>query len=101
MSDIEIIAEVGKKITVRPWTGGKLLLISADEDVKSEMIRMRAEENGAVELMTDPDMRVVSEDMEGPMMVVADPKRMAIVFDLEAMQLHFVECRPVEETDDE
>ena len=101
MSDMEVIEAVGKKITIRPWAGGKLLLISADEEVKSEMIRLRTEENGILELMTDPDLRVVSEDMEGPMMVVADPERFVVTFDLKAERIAFAECVIAEETDDE
>ena len=101
MSDIEVISDVRKKITVRPWADGKKLLISKDEDIKSEMIQMRAEENGTVELLTDPDIRVVAEDMEGPMLVIADPKRLAIVYNLESGRLRFVECCPAEDEDDE
>ncbi len=101
MSDMKVIEAFGKKITVRPWADGKLLLISADEEVKSEMIRLRAEENGILELLTDPDLRVVSEDMEGPMMVVADPERFVVTFDLKAERIAFAECVIAEETDDE
>lgn len=101
MKAINVIQAFGKKITVRPWADDKLLLISADEEVKSEMIRLRAEENGILELLTDPDLRVVSEDMEGPMMVVADPERFVVTFDLKAERIAFAECVIAEETDDE
>ena len=101
MKAINVIQAFGQKITVRPWTDGKVLLMSADERVKDEMIWMRAEENGILELLTDPDLRVVSEDMEGPMMVVADPKRFVVTFDLEAERIAFAECVIAEETDDE
>lgn len=77
------------KLTIRPWAGGKVLLLSADERVKDEMIRMRAEETDAVELLTDPDIRLAAADLEGVMAVVADPERLCLVFSLATRCIKF------------
>lgn len=91
----ETIIQAGEqKVWLRPWADGKVLMMSADERVKSEMIRMRAEENDVIELLTDPDMRVAAEDMDGVMCVIADPERMCLVFDLVTDQIKFAECVP-------
>ena len=89
------------KLTIRPWAGGKVLLMSADERVKDEWISLRAREEGLVELLTDPDTRVCAEDLEGVMCVIVDPKRLVIIYDLESGRLSFAECCIAEDKDHE
>ena len=82
---------------IRPWADSKVLMMSADEQVKSEWIKLRAEEDGVLELLTDPETRVVSEDLDGVMAVIADPEQLIVVYDLAEERLGFVTRVPFEE----
>ena len=82
---------------VRPWADGKVLMMSADEKIKSAWIRIRAEENGVLELLTDPETRIVSEDLDGVMAVIADPEQLVVIYDLAEERLGFVTRVPFEE----
>lgn len=79
---------------IRPWADGKVLMMSADEQVKSEWIKLRAEENGVLELLTDPDTRIVSEDLEGVMAVIADPEHVIVTYDMAEERLGFAITTP-------
>lgn len=81
MSETREITYEGKKITVRGWVGGKALLMSADDSVKENLLDIRKEYPDCVELLTDPDIAPVPEDLEGVMTAVVDPERVCLLID--------------------
>ena len=81
MSDQREIAYEGKKIIVRDWADGKVLLMSADDSVKENLVDVRKEYPDCVELLTDPDIPPVPEDLEGVMHAVVDPERVCLLID--------------------
>lgn len=79
---------------IRPWADGKVLMMSADEQVKSEWIKLRAEEDGVLELLTDPETRVAAEDTEGVMAVIADPEQLIVTYNMAEERLGFAILNP-------
>lgn len=78
------------ELRIRPWADGKVMLMTADENLKGQLIKMRAEEGGIVQLLTDPDMRIEAEDLEGLMCAIVDPYRVCVAYELADNRLYFV-----------
>ncbi|MBR6030105.1 MAG: hypothetical protein IKP40_13560 [Clostridia bacterium] len=89
MSDPREITYEGKKITVRDWADGKVLLMSADDSVKENLLDVRKESPDYVELLTDPDMTPVPEDAEDVMPVIVDPKHVCLLIDFSGRNTGF------------
>lgn len=83
-------------IFLRDWADGKVLLTSADEDVKRTWRRINERQPKAVQMLVDRD-DLTDEDMEGTVSVIMDPEWMEIGIDPRDHTLAFY----VEEDDDE
>lgn len=81
MIDVNEITYEGKKIAVRSWTNGKALLMTCDESIKKDLMKIRFQHPEYVELLTDPDMDCALEDLEGTMQAIVDPERVCLLID--------------------
>lgn len=78
-----------KSIEVRDWVGGKVLLMTRNEQVKGAMARMAEENPDAVELLTDPEVSSPEDFEDGLFSVIVDRKRAVLVFDLDLKKIGF------------
>lgn len=101
MSDVKEITYEGKKISVRGWADGKLMLMSCDESVKKNLMELRAQYPECVQLLTDPDMDPAPEDLEGVMTAVIDPERVCLLIDFSGNNTGITVVLDPEEEDDE
>ena len=75
-----------KSIELRDWPGGKMLLMTRNEQVKDAFERITEEEPGVVELLTDPDA-ASPDDLEDVAAIIVDRRRSALVFDLDNQRI--------------
>lgn len=95
-----VISAGSTRVFVRPWADGQVLLMTADENLKKELLGMRSRGEG-VELLTDPEMRVDAADLDGAMCAVVDPRKVMLCADLETLELTPVCCMPEPFMDEE
>ena len=92
------------KIEVRAWgaeDSGKALLVTADGSLKDELLKAREAHPEWVELMTDPEVEVTMDDVEGAMMAVVNRKNVALFFDLDQLKIGVCTYQDEEGSEDE
>ena len=77
-----------KRIEVRPWADGQVLLMTSDWDIKRELVA-RCDE-GFGEVMTDPDIEFSHDDTEGVMHFIVDPEEIWLGIDLKTLKIEAV-----------
>lgn len=75
-----------KSIELRDWPGGKVLLMTRNEQVKDAFVRITEEEPNIVELLTDP-LSPSPDDLEDVAAIIVDRRRSALVFDLDDQRI--------------
>lgn len=89
-----------KSIELRDWPGGKILLMTRNEQVKDAFVRITEEEPTIVELLTDPDA-ASPDDLEDVAAIIVDRKRAALVFDLDDQKIGVAVYTDMDEEEEE
>lgn len=94
MDKTRVITCGSQRVFVRDWADGKVLLTSSDDEIKRKWLDIRRDFPDIIEMMTDPDMGLAEEDMEGAVSVVVNPERVVPIIHLRTQRIDFVFAEP-------
>ena len=78
-----------RKIFLRDWANGKVLLMSTSESVKRTLARISRDVPSVIEPLTAPDLDASEEDYDDMVSVIIDPDRLHLIIDLKEPLLSF------------